>query len=251
MKKILIAGAIGIFGFVFAGTEEVQAASKSQRIKACLAGELSAEERDKLLADMEDWKTVFSSYVEENIGPCYTSLTGKVSVFVNGQGITLDPVLVESILAAKEKEKIESEQARLKKEEEQKKRMALMDLSSCLEDKLQKLDTLTTAILNTYSDNNTKLINDRTYAACIDLHERDPNAAILNETCRQVFRSNFHPELELDSMSDQYFKLSETTDRLNTQYLMIRSELAKLDGRSTPNALTFAEVMQDALAPCE
>ena len=126
-----------------------------------------------------------------------------------------------------------------------------MKSSRCVEDKSEEVTRLLKVLVKTYKASNTNLINDRTYAACIDLHSKDENAAILNETCRDIFEAKFHPDFEMESLFDRFDKLTDAAETLDRQKIEIQAELDKLNGIEIEDYLSFEEAMQEALMPCD
>lgn len=232
------------------GAQQAVAATKAERIRACMSGQLSDVEKANLLSDMTEWKTVFSKFVEENVGPCYTALTGEAAEFINGQGLTVDAGLIEDVLENRKLDEIQIEEARIRKVQKQEIRLELINLSHCLDEKLLKIRDLHAAILKAYDDSNAKLISDRTYAACVELHARDANSAMLNDVCREVFQSNLHPDLDTGDMFELLAKLSDAADQIIPQIIEVKEKINELNGVTLDSQQSFAEAMDQALAPC-
>jgi len=129
------------------------ALNKAQAIKGCLDNTLSQLEKSELLLDMETWTTVFSSFVQENAGTCFTNLTGEPAEFVNNTGFILSEAGLMALEAARnlvETEKLEAqaaaEEAQAAAEEAQAtaeaERIERQRVQSELETELAKLESI-------------------------------------------------------------------------------------------------------------
>lgn len=81
--------------FVFTATIS-NAATKAQKIEACLNNQLSPEAAKDLATEIEVWLNVFSTYVQQNAGECYTKITGKPSAFISGEGLVFEAAQIEA-----------------------------------------------------------------------------------------------------------------------------------------------------------
>lgn len=84
----------------------------------------------------------------------------------------------------------------------------LRDEKECAMLELDRLMSNRDSIAEGLKNQNTQLVEDRTYDACKKLHLSEPDVAILNPICRQAFLNGFHPDLDLSSASDDYQQLN-------------------------------------------
>lgn len=227
-------------GFLLVTSGQLSAATKAERIKDCMLGLLSEDEQSVLLADMTEWKNLFSTYVVENVSACYTKITGQPAEFESGEGLVFDPALIPDVKAARDQ--LAKKQNRLKE---------LLESEKCLVQKGIQITKLKESMLELYADENKALINDKTYAACIDLNKIDPNAAILNPTCRDIFAKRLHPDLPLMTFSQDYASLDNAYQSTVTQFASVNSEIKILNGEVPEETQSYEEKLKEALAPCD
>lgn len=209
------------------------ALNKAQAIKGCLDETLSDVEKVELLADMENWRIVFSSFVKENAGTCFTKLTGQPAEFLNNSGFITDEVELAALedartTAAKEEaERLAAEAAveaailelRAAAQAERRERQAAAEearrereaLQSKLEAEVAKLDkhhacisakrsellSEIEAVDNQNNETNNSLIINDTYSACSELYLKDKSSVMLNQSCIDAFTRLGHPNLVL------------------------------------------------------
>tara|TARA_R110000744_G_scaffold22397_2_gene57366 strand:- start:34 stop:963 length:930 start_codon:yes stop_codon:yes gene_type:complete len=246
------------------------ALNKAQAIKGCLDNTLSQLEKSELLLDMETWTTVFSSFVQENAGTCFTNLTGEPAEFVNNTGFILGEAGLMALEAARnlvETEKLEAqaaaeeaqaaaEEAQAAAEEAQAtaeaERIERQRVQSELETELAKLEKHNSCISAKRSEllsdieavdiqnnetNNSLIIND-TYSACSELYLKDKSSVMLNQSCIDAFKRLGHPNLVLagdelkSSFMDQLGELSTLRANLVMEQNRVTDELRTFLGFS-------------------
>jgi hypothetical protein len=227
-------------GFLLVTSGQLSAATKAERIKDCMLGLLSEDEQSVLLADMTEWKNLFSTYVVENISACYTKITGQPAEFENGKGLVFDPALIPDVKAARDN--LAKKQNRLKE---------LSEIEKCLTQKAVQIEKLKGFMLDFYMDENNALINDRTYTACANLNEVDPNAAILNTTCRDIFAKRLHPDLPEITLLQDYASIDRAYKRNLAQFAAVNSEIKTLKGEVPEQTKSYGDRLKEALAPCD
>ena len=77
----------------------VFAATKAERVKACLTGSVVGDEKQKLIEEKSTWTYLFSDYAKDNVAGYYTFLTGKPAAFVDGTGLVLSENEIKKAVA--------------------------------------------------------------------------------------------------------------------------------------------------------
>ena len=255
------------------------ALNKAQAIKGCLDNTLSQLEKSELLLDMETWTTVFSSFVQENAGTCFTNLTGEPAEFVNNTGFILSEAGLMALEAARnlvETEKLEAqaaaEEAQAAAEEAQAtaeaERIERQRVQSELETELAKLEKHNSCISAKRSEllsdieavdiqnnetNNSLIIND-TYSACSELYLKDKSSVMLNQSCIDAFKRLGHPNLVLagdelkSSFMDQLGELSTLRANLVMEQNKVTDALRTFMGFSNSQDIRSAALEEKSCA---
>ena len=130
-------------------------------------------------------------------------------------------------------------------------REKLMRKQRCLLAKSSAIDDLRKIILDELDTENKQLIGERTLAACIELNDADPTAAILNPICREAFTQKLHPDLENQYLLGQFQKLDSEDVMVSLDLIETQLELAKLDNKKAPSTTDGKSISERAFQTCE
>ena len=249
--------------FIASAPTTVSAQNRAQAIKGCLDETLSDVEKVELLAAMENWRIVFTAFVEENAAACFTKLTGQPAEFVNNTGFITGEVelaaledarttaakeeaerlaaeaAVEAAIlelgAARRERQAAAEEARREREALQSKleaEVAKLDKhNACISAKRSELLSDIEAVDNQNNETNNSLIINDTYSACSELYLKDKSSVMLNQSCIDAFKRLGHPNLVLagdelkSSFLDQLGELSTLRANLAMKQNEVGDEL--------------------------
>lgn len=131
----------------------------------------------------------------------------------------------------------------------------LLEKQRCLIRKGKALSDLMASLTKTISAENERLIGDATVVACSALHDDNPNEAILNPICREVFKNGFHPDIDLTELGATYKKITSEQVSTTTLQLTVEAEIAALDNNSGIQKQTSASKVKSleetAFQTCE
>lgn len=130
-------------------------------------------------------------------------------------------------------------------------RNRLMRKERCFVQKFEAIEAMKKVILKDLTAENKSMIGKRTMAACIELNNTDPNAAILNPICREAFTQKLHPDLENQELLQQFQELDAEEVMASLSRLENSIELAKLDDKKLAPTAASKSVREQAFQTCE
>jgi len=148
-------------------------------------------------------------------------------------------------------EAAERKKQKAENKERQSKIIEISNKLGCHRKKLENIEKLKLAQLQVFIDENNSFIGARTYAACVALNKSDPNTAILNPICRDVFANTLHPDLDVDR---DFLNILVNAEEANLDATAkLQAELSKLQmgGGKKESSSDFQAVIEEALAPCD
>jgi len=242
-----------IFLIAIASALPLWAASNAERINQCLEENLSTDQKLELSVDMMEWKFEFSDYVIRNAGKCFENITGIPATFESGKGLIFSPenqTLADDKIAKDRQKALE-----IKEERESKNALinSLVTTQRCRIQKAKSIDRYLDLLGEVVSDKNKTLIENETEKACIELHKNNKSEAILNEICREVFKSKMHPDLNLSVEGDLYAKLKSEFFENALALALIRKTLSALDPKFAPQEQSWErpDLLNDAMRICD
>lgn len=229
------------------------AASNTERINQCLEEKLSSDQKLELSVEMMEWTFEFSDYVVRNAGKCFEKITDIPATFESGKGLIFSPE--NQVLADNKMAKDRQKALELKAERESKNARinSLLSAQRCRISKAKSIDRYIDLIGEVVSGKNKTLIESETRKACIELHESNKSAAILNEICREMFVSTMHPDLNLSVEGDLYAKLDNEFLENALALEAIRKTLSELDPKfaTQEQAWERPDLLNDAMRSCD
>lgn len=201
------------------------ALNKAQAIKGCLDNTLSQLEKNELLSDMETWTTVFSRFVKENAGTCFTNLTGEPAEFVNNTGFIRGEAGLMALEAARkleEAEKAEWQAAQAAEEEAQAAAEEAVRLRVCeLRDLVRQKNVIINEAESARQGRRIETLS-ATVQECSSWFNESPKEALTNDMCNSIFAAGGLPNSTISGPS---------------QLELLRAELSK------QNAETELEIL--------
>lgn len=204
------------------------ALNKDQAVKGCLDGTLSQQERSELLLDMETWTTVFSSFVEENAGVCFTKLTGQTAEFLNNSGFITGEAALTALEDARNLVALE-EQA--KREARTAAAEALAAARAAAKEPVRlricEIRELVTQYDKTINEAEAARQDRRietlsaTVQECSSWYDDSPKEALTNDICNSIFAAGGLPNSTISGPSQSEVLLAELSKQRAEQELRI------------------------------
>ena len=192
------------------------AQNRAQAIKGCLGETLSDVEKVELLAAMENWRIVFTAFVEENAAACFTKLTGQPAEFVNNTGfITGEAGLMaleaaSNLAAAEKAERLELEAA---EEAARLEREAISEeaVSSRICEILELVTQYDKTINEAEAARQDRRIEtlSATVQECSSWYDDSPKEALTNDICNSIFAAGGLPNSTISGPSQSELLLAE------------------------------------------
>ena len=237
-------------------TSSAYGKTSAEKLKACLSGGLSESEQTLLIAEMADWKTVFSDYVKNNTAACFTKLTGKPSEFKNGQGLVLDDETIKIVTMNKEAAatalaaktvadaKLAEEEARFIADldalaevsftERERNKCELLGLRNELFKNQITLENEITNFKTTEKARQQEAVVE-TVIECQAWIREDKRSAITNPVCNKIFSELGLPDTQIDG--PDIMKIISTETQLSTKNLELELVDIKLKSIKTEEDL--------------
>lgn len=111
---------------------------------------------------------------------------------------------------------------------------AVEKVVDCYKEKLKGIQQDKEILVVNLQKRNQNLISKMVGEACASLHEKDPQEAILDITCREYFSTNMHPDLEKDDIYKEYEELDAESASLNSRLVELLFDLAALERELAP-----------------
>jgi len=115
----------------------------------------------------------------------------------------------------------------------------------CHKDRLLSLHSLSKSNIELLQDENQNYIAFKTYSACVDLHEKEQEVAILNPICRDVFRVNLHPDLDVGIFSRVKDELDEAKQESYLELVVLEEKLRGLSGIDEASNSVFYDSLSE------
>ena len=202
--------------FIASAPTTVSAQNRAQAIKGCLDETLSDVEKVELLAAMENWRIVFTAFVEENAAACFTKLTGQPAEFVNNTGfITGEAGLMaleaaSNLAAAEKAERLELEAAA------EAERLELEAAAAeAVRSRICEIKELVTQYDKTINEADATRQDGRietlsaTVQECSSWYEDSPKEALTNDICNSIFAAGGLPNSAISGPSQSEVLLAE------------------------------------------
>ena len=195
------------------------ALNKDQAVKGCLDGTLSQQERSELLLDMETWTTVFSSFVEENAGACFTKLTGQTAEFLNNSGFIMGEAALTALEDARNSVALEEEakreaqaaiaEAQAAEAEARAGAKEAVRLRICeIRELISKHDKTINEAEAARQDRRIETLS-ATVQECSSWYEDSPKEALTNDMCNAIFAAGGLPNSTISGPSQSELLLAE------------------------------------------
>ena len=192
------------------------AQNRAQAIKGCLDETLSDVEKVELLAAMENWRIVFTAFVEENAAACFTKLTGQPAKFVNNTGFIIGEAglmaleAASNLAAAEKAERLEREAA---EEAARLEREAISE--EAVRSRICEILELVTQYDKTINEAEAARQDRRietlsaTVQECSSWYDDSPKEALTNDICNSIFAAGGLPNSTISGPSQSELLLAE------------------------------------------
>lgn len=129
--------------------------------------------------------------------------------------------------------------------EKEKRRQVLKDKIACYNKRLWAVIRYQVEVDRLIIEKNQKLISSKTYSACMELHQREPEYTILNPICRDVFRENFHPDLDFGIYAQARDELEIARAENDRIKATLEEELIGLSENAEPTTSAIDDSLSD------